>query len=149
MDLHLKLEEIERDRVRLAQKLERTKAVLAELRDLVQEKDRKIFYYRIKTLFLSITACFFLASTLYLVVYPDSAKAVRACLSSTTSIFRTVSTDGSPSGSSIQDAGALKAEVPAKDAITNGSGTAPSEPAGRSFWSGSKGSPAQDGGLRE
>jgi len=44
MDLHLKLEEIERDRVRLAQKLERTKAVLAELRDLVQEKDRKIFY---------------------------------------------------------------------------------------------------------
>jgi len=65
----------------------------------------------VKTLFLSITACFFLASTLYLVVYPDSAKAVRACLSNTTSIFRTVSTDGSPSGSSILDAGALKAEI--------------------------------------
>jgi len=147
--MDMKLEDIERDRVRLAQKLEKTRAALIELRDLVQEKDRKIFYYRVKTLFLSITACFFLASTLYLVVYPDSAKAVRACLSNTTSIFRTVSTDGSPSGSSIQDAGALKAEIPAKDDTTNGSGTAPSGPAGRSFWSGSKGSPVQDGGLRE
>jgi len=43
MDLHLKLEDIERDRVRLAQKLEKTRAALIELRDLVQEKDRKIF----------------------------------------------------------------------------------------------------------
>jgi len=74
MDLHLKLEDIERDRVRLAQKLEKTRAALIELRDLVQEKDRKIFYYRVKTLFLSITACFFLASTLYLVVYPTAQR---------------------------------------------------------------------------
>jgi len=38
-----RLEEVERDRVRIAQKLEWTRAALIELRDLVREKDKKSF----------------------------------------------------------------------------------------------------------
>lgn len=71
-------EEIERDRVRTAQKLERTRAALIELKDLIVEKDRKIFYYRVKTLVLSVALCFFIASTLFLSLYPEKAKVVNA-----------------------------------------------------------------------
>jgi len=142
-------EEIERDRVRTAQKLERTRAALIELKDLIVEKDRKIFYYRVKTLVLSVALCFFVASTVFLSLYPEKAKVVNACLSNTISILKTDSKGGYPSDSSIRAAEGQSKEGPAKDATTDGSGSSSREPAGRNYPIGSEDSKVLAGLLRE
>jgi hypothetical protein len=149
MDLRQRFEETERNRARIAQKLEWMRAALIELRDLVREKDRKIFCYRVKTIFLLVLACFFMASTLFFVVYPETAKAVNACLLNTISIFRMDSKDGSPSDLSTPDVSGQEGEAPVRDVITSGSGTITSGPVEKNSPDGLKGPQEQDGNLPE
>jgi len=144
-----RLEEVERDRVRIAQKLEWTRAALIELRDLVREKDKKIFCYKVTTVFLLVIACFFIASSLFFVTYPETAKAVNICLSNTISIFKTDAKGGSPSGSSTPDAIEQKTETHVPDVITNGYGTTTSGPVEDNLQNGLKESPEQGGSLPE
>lgn len=144
-----RLEEVECDRARIAQKLEWTRAALIELRDLVREKDKRIFYYKVTTVFLLVIACFFIASSLFFVTYPETAKAVNACLLNTISTFKTDAKGGSPSDSSTPDAIEQKTETPVQDVTTSGFGTTASESVEESLQNGLKESQERDGNLPE
>jgi len=144
-----RLEELERDRAKVAQKLEWTRAALIELRDLVVEKNKKILCYRIIAAFLLITTCFFAATSLFFVVYPETAKAVNTCLSNMISTFKTEKKDGYPSGSSILDATVQETETPVRDVTTNGYGTITSGPVEDNLQNGLKELPEQDGSRPE
>lgn len=143
------MEEVERDRAKVAQKLEWTRAALIELRDLVVEKNKKILCYRIIAVCLLITTCFFAATSLFFVVYPETAKAVNICLSSMISTFKTDGKDGYPLGSSIPDATAQEAEAPVQDATTNGYGTTTSGSVEKNLQNGLEELPEQDGSHQE
>lgn len=151
--LRNRLEDVERDRARAVERLEKAKSLLLEMREIIEKKNRKILYYRMKTIILSVFICVLLGLCIFFVFYPESgfrfSKGVNTCLLNTISIFKTDSKDGYPSDSFTRDAEELSKEEPATDVTMNGYGNSSPEHAEESSETGSSNEESTAGRLRE
>ena len=57
--LRNRLEDAERDRARAVERLEKAKPLLLEMREIIEKKNRKILYYRMKTIIFLFLYAFF------------------------------------------------------------------------------------------